>query len=195
MHHDSLNMVLDLDLSVTITVSVQLMFSQFDAYPLLTPSLMAFHESSHFVIQESQFTNIQGSQYNYIQGHLVQYPQPAKQESKIRDEVRIPLPSDCTADEQLGQYIAIPRGKIYIKKTLGVTYLGGYDPKTGCWRNLDAYRTINIARIHGEDKDSEFLHLVYSGSDAFTVNLFAFMIMGDRTFVLIIIHVGIRGGF
>ncbi|ESK81680.1 hypothetical protein Moror_15862 [Moniliophthora roreri MCA 2997] len=43
---------------------------------------------------------------------------------------------------------------------------GLLDEKSWSWQNVNAHHTVNIATIHGEDKDLKFLHIAYSGPDA-----------------------------
>uniref|UniRef100_A0A0W0F9X3 Uncharacterized protein n=1 Tax=Moniliophthora roreri TaxID=221103 RepID=A0A0W0F9X3_MONRR len=110
---------------------------------------MSFQGASRFIIEGGSFTNIARDQHNYVQGNLVQYVNGEKGERTIWDE-----------------FTRIPLGKIRIKKTLTRTKARRTDFKDRSWRNVDAHRTVNIASIQGEDKDSEFLHITYSGPDA-----------------------------
>ncbi|EEB97966.1 hypothetical protein MPER_02612, partial [Moniliophthora perniciosa FA553] len=61
-------------------------------------------------------------------------------------------------------YKNIPTWKIRLKKSLGAT------PVKKDWEvgrgYLDACREINVVSVNGEDKDSEFLYIVYTGPDA-----------------------------
>uniref|UniRef100_A0A0W0FPN6 Uncharacterized protein n=1 Tax=Moniliophthora roreri TaxID=221103 RepID=A0A0W0FPN6_MONRR len=109
---------------------------------------MAFQGSSRFTIKGGSFTNIAGDQHNHIQGDLVQVINREKNRS-IWDE-----------------YIWVPTGKIYIKKTICDTDVKRENKKNQSWWNVDARRIINLASIQGEDKDSEFLYISYNGQDA-----------------------------
>ncbi|ESK84923.1 hypothetical protein Moror_9263 [Moniliophthora roreri MCA 2997] len=106
---------------------------------------MAFHGSSNFTVQDGRFTNVEGNL------NLVQYVDRQRRERTIWNE-----------------YKRVRTGKIHIKRTVGSTDVRGNYPRGNyrSWRNVNARRTINIASIQGEDKDSEFLCITYSGPDA-----------------------------
>ncbi|ESK83570.1 hypothetical protein Moror_12083 [Moniliophthora roreri MCA 2997] len=110
---------------------------------------MAFFQgSSNFTIQGAHFTNVTGAQHNHIQEDLVQCLHTKKSLRTIWDE-----------------YQDIPTGKIYLKRSIGETVVKRAF-RRGCSR-LEARCIISVARIHGEDRDLEFLHVGYSGRDAF----------------------------
>uniref|UniRef100_A0A0W0GA56 Uncharacterized protein n=1 Tax=Moniliophthora roreri TaxID=221103 RepID=A0A0W0GA56_MONRR len=104
---------------------------------------MAFHGSSNFTVQDGRFTNVEGNL------NLVQYVDRQRRERTIWNE-----------------YKRVRTGKIHIKRAVGSTDVRRDNPNYRSWRNVNARRTINIASIQGEDKDSEFLCITYSGSDA-----------------------------
>ncbi|KAI3620766.1 hypothetical protein WG66_011346 [Moniliophthora roreri] len=100
---------------------------------------MAFFQgSSNFTIQGAHFTNVTGAQHNHIQGDLVQCLHTKKSLRTIWDE-------------------DIPTGKIYLKRSIGETVVKRAF-RRGCSR-LEARCIISVARIHGEDRDLEFLHV------------------------------------
>ncbi|KAK7047419.1 hypothetical protein VNI00_006650 [Paramarasmius palmivorus] len=109
---------------------------------------MSFHAASQFSIHGGQFTYVAGSVHNNVEGNLVQHIY------RIQEEEDSTLWDD---------YEQISTGKIYLKKTL---LESSVNAEIG-WNALDARRTISIARIRGEDKEEEFLHVGYSGRDAF----------------------------
>ncbi|KAI3614065.1 hypothetical protein WG66_010852 [Moniliophthora roreri] len=66
------------------------------------------------------------------------------------------------------EYKKITTCQIRLKRRIAETFEVKRDFEEG-WSHLDATRTINIASVHGEDKDSEFLYVVYKGHDAVEV--------------------------
>ncbi|KAK7026864.1 hypothetical protein VNI00_015406 [Paramarasmius palmivorus] len=112
---------------------------------------MAFYASSNFTINGAQLANVERDQHIVtVHGNLVQCTHQKVPASTIWDE-----------------YIRVPTGRVFIKKTIGSTNVKRRDKQHRVWQDVDARRTINIARIQGEDKEAEFLYLTYSGGDAF----------------------------
>ncbi|KAK7026861.1 hypothetical protein VNI00_015403 [Paramarasmius palmivorus] len=105
-----------------------------------------FQGSSNLVIEQSQFNNVAGAQHNVYHGNVVQYVNQGKRGLSIWDE-----------------YMRVPTGKVYIRKTFGTMNASGYDQKARRWRKEKNVKcTLNIARIDGSD----FLHIGYSGPNA-----------------------------
>ncbi|KAI3602665.1 hypothetical protein WG66_009350 [Moniliophthora roreri] len=102
--------------------------------------------SSRLTIEHSELTNVGRDQHNT---HVVQYiNQEERQEQTIWDEYR-----------------NIPTYEIHLKRRVGETLVKRLDQKK--WRHLNACCKISIASISGEDKDTEFLYILYTGPDAF----------------------------
>uniref|UniRef100_A0A0W0F632 Uncharacterized protein n=1 Tax=Moniliophthora roreri TaxID=221103 RepID=A0A0W0F632_MONRR len=118
--------------------------------------MSTFQGCSNFTIRDGRITTIGRDQYNInVHGTLVQYLGPGREEERewtIWDD-----------------YKNIPTWKIRLKRSLGET------PVKRDWevgrRYLDACREINVVSVRGEDKDSEFLYIVYTGPDAVEVFL------------------------
>ncbi|ESK83599.1 hypothetical protein Moror_12060 [Moniliophthora roreri MCA 2997] len=110
---------------------------------------MSIQGSSRLTIENSQLTNVRRDQYNtHVQGDLIQYFNREKsQEKTIWDDYR-----------NIATY------EICLKRRVGETLVNRSDQKK--WRHLNACRKISIASISGEDKDLEFLYILYSGPDA-----------------------------
>ncbi|ESK84592.1 hypothetical protein Moror_13349 [Moniliophthora roreri MCA 2997] len=111
-----------------------------------------FPSPSNLIIEDGNFTAVARDQYNnHIEGTLVQYLGQAERERTVWDE-----------------YTRVPVGKVYIKRTISVTDVRRQVtlPDYQHWRGVDALRLINIASIHGEDRDSEFVYVRYDGQDA-----------------------------
>ncbi|ESK84593.1 hypothetical protein Moror_13350 [Moniliophthora roreri MCA 2997] len=105
--------------------------------------------SSNVTIKDGNFTAFARDQY-HVEGPLVQtvqYLGRQERERTIWDE-----------------YTRVPTGKVYIKRSILATDVRRYDDFD--WWNMNALRSINIASIHGEDKESEFVYICYSGRDA-----------------------------
>ncbi|EEB99043.1 hypothetical protein MPER_01341, partial [Moniliophthora perniciosa FA553] len=103
---------------------------------------MSIQGSSSLTIQHSQLTNVGRDQ------HIVQYiNQEERQGWSIWDD-----------------YHNIPTCKVRLKRSVGETLVERWEQKK--WRHLNACRKISIASITGEDKDSEFLYILYTGPDA-----------------------------
>ncbi|ESK83275.1 hypothetical protein Moror_15061 [Moniliophthora roreri MCA 2997] len=125
---------------------------------------MALHGCSEFAISGGQFTNVHGSHnvthLTHVQGNLVQYTQQAQQELTRWDDYR-----------------HIQTGDVYVTNVIDESEVAEYDEtkqgkvKIRVMRHqkVRAYRKINIARIFTGDKlgDMEFLHVQYSGEDAY----------------------------
>ncbi|ESK86875.1 hypothetical protein Moror_3426 [Moniliophthora roreri MCA 2997] len=117
-----------------------------------------FPSSSNVIIEDGSFTAVGRDQYqynNHVEGTLVQtvqYLGRRERERTIWDE-----------------YTRVPMGKVYIKRSISVTDVRRQNtfPDHQCWGRVDALRLINIASIHGEDRDSEFVYICYDGQDAF----------------------------
>ncbi|EEB93519.1 hypothetical protein MPER_07808 [Moniliophthora perniciosa FA553] len=105
-----------------------------------------FQGSSHLTIAGSQVTNVGRDQDNT---HVVQYfNQEERREQTIWDEYR-----------------KILTYEIRLKRRVGETLVKRWNQKE--WRHVNACRKISTASIRGEDKDSEFLYIDYTGPDAF----------------------------
>ncbi|ESK86384.1 hypothetical protein Moror_4977 [Moniliophthora roreri MCA 2997] len=106
-----------------------------------------------FSIQDSSiwggnFTNVAGDQHNHFYENVVQqYVVQKAQKRTIWDE-----------------YSQVPTGKIYLKRLIGKT-IAARDAFE--WSRIAAHRIISVARVSGEDKDAEYLHVGYHGQDAF----------------------------
>ncbi|EEB95530.1 hypothetical protein MPER_05484 [Moniliophthora perniciosa FA553] len=99
---------------------------------------------SHFTIRDSQLTNVQGSQ------HITHI-------HKYREEKRPTI---------WQEYKQLRTCNLYVTRIVGDTVVRRDDDKT--WRKVDARRLIAHAnRVAGQDKETEFLRVEYSGSDAF----------------------------
>uniref|UniRef100_A0A0W0FIC3 Uncharacterized protein n=1 Tax=Moniliophthora roreri TaxID=221103 RepID=A0A0W0FIC3_MONRR len=111
---------------------------------------MSIQSSHRLAIEHSHLTNVGRDQHNNnVQGDLIQYfNREERQEWTIWDD-----------------YHNVPTCKIRLKRRVGETLVQRLDQKK--WRHLNAYRKISIASISDEDKDSEFLYVLYSGPDAF----------------------------
>ncbi|KAI3619732.1 hypothetical protein WG66_002613 [Moniliophthora roreri] len=108
-----------------------------------------FPGSSNVTIKDGNFTAFARDQY-HVEGTLVQtmqYLGRQERERTIWDE-----------------YTRVPTGKVYIKRSILATDVRRYDDFD--WWNMNALRSINIASIHGEDTESEFVYICYSGRDA-----------------------------
>ncbi|EEB89752.1 hypothetical protein MPER_12119 [Moniliophthora perniciosa FA553] len=121
-----------------------------------------FPSPSNLTIEDGNFTAVGGDQY-HVEGTLVQTVQYLGRKKRKRTI--------------LDEYTRVPTGKVYIKQTISITDVRRYgDSDHRHWWNVDALRSINIASIHGEDRDSEFVYICYSGQDAFEVrNQFSFV--------------------
>ncbi|ESK80833.1 hypothetical protein Moror_4309 [Moniliophthora roreri MCA 2997] len=111
-----------------------------------------FPSASNFTIEDGDFTAIARDQYQYNNhGTLVQYLGRQERERTILDE-----------------YTRVPVGKVYIKRSISVTDVRRQNILSDHqhWSRVDALRSINIASIHGEDKDLEFVYVCYDGQDA-----------------------------
>ncbi|KAI3620781.1 hypothetical protein WG66_009075 [Moniliophthora roreri] len=109
--------------------------------------------SSDFEFHNNQITVVEGSQYNTFNDYrTLQIVHQGTRELSIWDE-----------------YERVRTGDVNLIKTVGTSDLYKYD---GPWwshnRNCRtvARRTISVARIHGEDKEAEFLYVGYSGPEA-----------------------------
>ncbi|KAI3614060.1 hypothetical protein WG66_010847 [Moniliophthora roreri] len=105
-----------------------------------------FQSASSFTIKGGNFANVARDQHNFnhVQGTLVQYLNRKEfRERTIWDE-----------------YTRVPMGRIYVKRTLGGTDVRNVNNRSR------THRIINIASIQGEDGDSEFLVVSYSGQNA-----------------------------
>uniref|UniRef100_A0A0W0G9T6 Uncharacterized protein n=1 Tax=Moniliophthora roreri TaxID=221103 RepID=A0A0W0G9T6_MONRR len=102
--------------------------------------------SSRFTIENSQLTNVRRDQYNT---HVLNqyFNREERQEWTIWDEYR-----------------NVPTCEVRLKRRVGETLVKRWHQKN--WRHLNACRKISIASISGEDKDSEFLYILYTGPDA-----------------------------
>ncbi|ESK90717.1 hypothetical protein Moror_4122 [Moniliophthora roreri MCA 2997] len=111
---------------------------------------MSIQGSSHLAIEHSQLAYVGKDQHNtHVQGDLVQYfGREESWERTIWDEYR-----------------NIPTYGIHLKRSIGETLVKRWDQRK--WRHLNACCKISIASISGEDKDSEFLYILYTGPDAF----------------------------
>ncbi|KAI3614923.1 hypothetical protein WG66_016755 [Moniliophthora roreri] len=111
-----------------------------------------FPSASNFTIEDGNFTAVARDQYQYNNhGTLVQYLGRQERERTILDE-----------------YTRVPVGKVYIKRSISVTDVRRQNilPDHQHWSRVDALRSINIASIHGEDRDLEFVYVCYDGQDA-----------------------------
>uniref|UniRef100_A0A0W0F322 Uncharacterized protein n=1 Tax=Moniliophthora roreri TaxID=221103 RepID=A0A0W0F322_MONRR len=111
-----------------------------------------FPSASNITIEGGNFTAVARDQYQYNNhGTLVQYLGRQERERTILDE-----------------YTRVPVGKVYIKRSISVTDVRRQNilPDHQHWRRVDALRSINIASIHGEDRDLEFIYVCYDGQDA-----------------------------
>ncbi|ESK86068.1 hypothetical protein Moror_9366 [Moniliophthora roreri MCA 2997] len=100
-----------------------------------------FQGSSNFSIHESHLSIVQGSQYNRVQ--IIH--NKGKKKQTIWDD-----------------YERVRTGDVYLTKVIGTGMIYGRS-----WRTMNASSTISIARVRGEDKEAEFLHVGYSGPKAF----------------------------
>uniref|UniRef100_A0A0W0F5L4 Uncharacterized protein n=1 Tax=Moniliophthora roreri TaxID=221103 RepID=A0A0W0F5L4_MONRR len=104
-----------------------------------------FPGSSNLTIEDGNFTAVARDQY-HVEGTLVQT-------SFTRSSI---------------QYTRVPKGKVYVKRSISITDVRRQNtlPEHQHWRRVDALRLINIASIHGEDRDLEFVYVCYDGQDA-----------------------------
>ncbi|KAI3602598.1 hypothetical protein WG66_009360 [Moniliophthora roreri] len=107
---------------------------------------MSIQGSSRITVEHSQFTNVGRDQHNNnnVRGDLIQY---------------------FNREERQEWYYNVPTCKVRLKRRVGETLVQRWDQRK--WRHLNACRKISIASISGEDKDSEFLYILYTGPDAF----------------------------
>ncbi|ESK88611.1 hypothetical protein Moror_3109 [Moniliophthora roreri MCA 2997] len=108
---------------------------------------MSFQGSSHITIEGGTFTYVAGDQHNHYHENI-QYVAQEERKPTVWDE-----------------YHKVPTWKVYLKRTIGETMVKRDLMED--WSRLEARRTISIARIHETDKDLEFIHVGYSGQDAF----------------------------
>ncbi|ESK87769.1 hypothetical protein Moror_15359 [Moniliophthora roreri MCA 2997] len=105
--------------------------------------------SSNFTIHGGQFTHVQGNQ------HIVNVNE-------------VPLHPVSLGDSEKtiwDDYNRVRTGNVYVTRVLGETELRRKETRNG--RALIARRIVSVARIAGEDKESEFLYVTYRGRDAF----------------------------
>ncbi|ESK83272.1 hypothetical protein Moror_15058 [Moniliophthora roreri MCA 2997] len=123
---------------------------------------MALHGCSEFTISGGQFINIHGSHNNitHVQESLVQRMQQAEKELTRWDDYR-----------------HIRTGDVYVTSVIDESEVTEYDEtrqgnvKVRVMRHqkVTAYQKISIAHIFTGDRlgDMEFLHVQYSGEDAY----------------------------
>jgi hypothetical protein len=74
------------------------------------------------------------------------------------------------------QYNRVKTGDVYIEKSIATTssvrleYLEETKEQYELWRNVDAQRSFNIARLEGRNTEREFLYVTYDGPDALKVS-------------------------
>ncbi|EEB90170.1 hypothetical protein MPER_11662 [Moniliophthora perniciosa FA553] len=114
---------------------------------------MAFHKSSDFAIHDGTFNNVGRDQHYYmIHGNMVTSREHVGQRDRFGGALTV-----------WDQYQELLPGHINLKKKIGETSVKGQGRK---WEKLEACRNIHIASVRGEDRDSEFLYISYTGPDA-----------------------------
>ncbi|ESK82017.1 hypothetical protein Moror_8409, partial [Moniliophthora roreri MCA 2997] len=128
---------------------------------------MALHGCSEFTISGGQFTN--------VQGNLVQYMQQAEKELTRWDDYRHIRTGDVYVTSVIGEsevteYNETRQGKVTVRVIRH--------------QKVMAHRKINIARIFTGDRfgDVEFLHVQYSGEDAYKARIWRSWVEGTKYF-------------